>query len=75
LISRYWSCTRQGNRLLPLIALADHLEQQAGLQRVQGQVADFVNDEELGLDQDFELAVEAIAVDGRREASAAPGHG
>jgi hypothetical protein len=57
----------QGDGLLSLVALADDLEQQAGLQRVQGQVAHLIDDQQLGLDQGLELSMEPIAVDGLGE--------
>ena len=46
----------QDDRLSPLVALADDLKEQAGLVRLEGQVADLVDDQELGPDEVVDLA-------------------
>jgi hypothetical protein len=46
--------------LLGLIALVDDLEEEGGVGLLEGQVADLVQDEYLGPDQDLEQGVEAI---------------
>ena len=51
------------DRLLLLIALADDLEEQAGLDGVELKVADFVKDEEFWLHKVLEFPVQAIAID------------
>ena len=49
---------------LLLVALADDLEEKAGLQMIEFEVADFVDDEELGPGEVVQLAVEAVFVHG-----------
>lgn len=53
----------QTDRLVPLMALADHLEQETCLDRLEGQITDLVDDQQLGLHQRVHLAVQGVAVD------------
>ena len=53
--------------LFALVAIADDLEEQAGLECVEAEVADLVDDEQLGLHQRVELAMQTVAVDGLGE--------
>ena len=54
----------QADRLLPLVSFADHLKEQARLHGIEGNIADFVDDEELGLSQGVEVTVKPIGIDG-----------
>lgn len=61
------ACEHQ--RLPLLIAFGDELEEQAGVHWIEGEVANLIDDEELGLGKGGQLTVQAVLVDGFGEAT------
>ena len=48
---------------LVLVALTDHLEQEAGLHVIELEIADFIDDEQFGASEVVQLAVETVFID------------
>ena len=49
---------RQSDWLAALISIADDLEQVTGLKLIEGQITDFIDDQQFGLHQRIELSME-----------------